>query len=601
MFLLKNSNARILRFFLALLIALFSWWNFSQLPWYPPIELNVRPLIGHSLLLKIEKSNGDIIFRGYEPSEIKPSIRIMASKLLEITVTPPILSEISFKASNLEQKLIIHEGITSFPLQASVNHSSVVFEAYTIIAILIFLISWMILEFLSWAPSQRWNQYAVFFVLHISLVTLLFWGTYPGLIGWDTFENFSAAFSYYPSAFVGDFYLSLLMVLLQYFPESWLISFLNSFVIFCCLTALSTMAIRLKTIKYYLIGLTLFFLYPINAIISMFAVRDITSFWFFNTTLLCFYYSYVTENRSFKSFLTIATCTIVTCLTRPEAFLVLLPGMVITSYFFHKTFFRSALLIVALTFCAQFMTNIIQPHSMEINNYQTTLLINPLSSILKEKYPTSIPKEVSDELGPYFKSDYLINYQVDYEIDPYHKGGVNFEASEKDYLQFRNAAIKIILSHPWLFLKNRIKLASYLLGFNNQWSYAFEDSFYKNWARFADVKAHFTTRPDARPKWGNQIMVDFDKRIRQNPLIFSSYLLPLLVLVGMLFVRPFSGFYVSLCIIIGARTLMVCLTAPAGYFKYLYPLWLFAPFVLFLFMAERKLRLTKTTQPSTTL
>jgi hypothetical protein len=46
---------------------------------------------------------------------------------------------------------------------------------------------------------------------------------------------------------------------------------------------------------------------------------------------------------------------------------------------------------------------------------------------------------------------------------------------------------------------------------------------------------------------------------------------------------------------------VVCLTAPAGYFKYLYPLWLFAPFALFLFMAERKLRLTKTTQPSTTL
>lgn len=161
--------------------------------------------------------------------------------------------------------------------------------------------------------------------------------------------------------------------------------------------------------------------------------------------------------------------------------------------------------------------------------------------------------------------------------------------------------MKIILSHPWLFLKNRLKLAGYLFGFNKQWSHTFDDSFYKNWPHFANVRAHFTTRPDSRPNWGNQMISDLDKRTHQNPLIFSSYLLPLFILIGLLFVRPFSRFYALLCIIIGARTLIVCLTAPAGYFKYLYPLWLFAPFVLFLFMAERKLRLTKTTQPSTTL
>ncbi len=601
MFLLKNSNARILKFFLALIIAIFSLWNFSHLPWYPLVELNFRPLIGHSILLKIEKSNGDIFFRNFKPNEANPSIKIMASKLVELEVTPPVDSEIAFKVHNSEQRLFIHGGVTVFPDQYSKADNLVVFEAYTIVSVLIFFLSWIILEFIRWSPSREWYQYAVFFALHISIITVLFWGTYPGLFGWDTFENFSAALSYYTSAFVGDFYLSVLMVLLQYIPESWLISLLNSAVILACLTILSTMAIRLNTAKYYLIGLALFFLYPINAVISMFAVRDITSFWLFNITLLCFYYSYITQSRSFKSFLLIATCTVITCLMRQEAFLVLLPGMVITSYLFHKTFFKSSLLIVALTFCAHLMINIIAPNPMEGNHYQTTLLINPLSYILKEKYPTALPEEVIHELGPYFKNDYLVKYQLDFEIDPFHKGGINYEASEKDFHQFRNAAIKIILSHPWLFLKNRIKLAGYLFGFRGGWIYAFEDSFYKNWTHFADIKAQFSTSPKARPEWGNQIMTDLINRIHQNPVIFCSYVLPLLILICLLLIRPFCWFYASLCIILGTRTLVVCLTAPAGYFKYLYPLWLFAPFALFLFMAERKLRLTKTTQPSTTL
>ena len=601
MFLLKNLNARILKFFLALIIAVFSWWNFSQLPWYTLVELNLRPLIGHSINLIIQKSNGKIISRNFEPNETTSSIKIMASKLLFIKVVPPIVSEISFKANNVDQKLSIHEGMITFPFQEPMNRNDVVFESYTIIAVLIFFLSWIVLEFLSLSAYRSWLQHAGLFALHISLVTLLFWGSFPGLFGWDTFVNYSAALSYYTSVFVGDLYLSLLMIVLQYFPESWVISLLNSAVILCCLTALSSMAIRLKAIKYYFLGLALFFLYPINPLISMFAVRDIISFWFFNTTLLCFYYSYVTDNRSFKSYLTISVCTIITCLMRQEAFLVLLPGLVITSYFFHKTFFRSSLVIVALTVCAHIMINIIAPNPMEANNYQTTLLINPLSYILKEKYPTVLPKHVIDDLGPYFKSDYLVKYQIDFEIDPFHKGGVNFETSEKDFIQFRNAAIKIILSNPWLFLKNRTILASYLFGFNNGWSFAFEDKFFNNWIYFADIKSHFPTKPDARPKWSFGVIEDLQRIIHKYPIIFCSYLLPLLVIVGLLLIRPFSPFFASLCAILGARTLVVCLTAPAGYFKYLYPLWLFAPFVLFLFMAERKLRLTKTTQPSTTL
>ena len=279
--------------------------------------------------------------------------------------------------------------------------------------------------------------------------------------------------------------------------------------------------------------------------------------------------------------------------------------MITISYLVHKTFLKPSLIIASVTLLASLLTNIISVHPMEAANYHATLIVNPLSYILKNKYPQGLPEQVNRDLGTYFKNEYLVRYQEDYEILPYHKGGVNYLASQKDYNQFRSAAIMIILSNPWLFLKNRINMAGYIFGFNTNWSFIYSDEYSFSPARSSeyieDVKSELSVPKYSRPAWGSNMTSYSGRLIRQHPIVFASYIIPLLLILGLFLTRYASRFYALLCLILGARIILVCLIAPAGYFKYQYPLWLFAPFSLFLLVAEKRRKLTNPPAPFTTL
>jgi len=603
---LKNSSVRIIKFSIALIFAIFAWWNLSNLPWYPPVMLNLKGVVGHTVNLKLEKSDHEIVYTNIYPTEAKSIYNIPGSRIITLEVSPSVNATIIFTSNEQHQSLQLINGSASFPLQSSMSKNQYVVEAYTIVSVMFFLILWFLLEQLSWSSSKRWPIYAGIFLLHSCFLGLLFWGSFPGFLGHDTFNNYSNALSYRPSSvFLGDLYSSIMIVLMQLIPKVWVTSLLNSLVILTCLTTLSTIAVRLNVIKFYFLGLCLFFLYPANSLISFFGVRDITSLWVFTTTILLFYSSYITKDTSFKNVLGITICTIIACLTRQEAFIILLPGMIIISYLVHKTFFKPSLIMASVTLLASLLTNIISVHPMEAANYHATLIVNPLSYILKNKYPQGLPEQVNRDLGTYFKNEYLVQYQEDFEILPFHKGGVNFLSTQKDYNQFRSAAIMIILSSPWLFLKNRINMAGYIFGFNTNWSFIYSDEYSFSPARSSeyieDVKSELSVPKYSRPSWGFKMTSYSGRLIRQHPIVFASYIIPLLLILGLFITRYTSRFYALLCLILGARIILVCLIAPAGYFKYQYPLWLFAPFSLFLLVAEKRRKLTNPPAPFTTL
>jgi hypothetical protein len=110
---------------------------------------------------------------------------------------------------------------------------------------------------------------------------------------------------------------------------------------------------------------------------------------------------------------------------------------------------------------------------------------------------------------------------------------------------------------------------------------------------FEQTKSKFSLSPYSRPKGADKLFSSFFELTEAHPMIFVSFIIPFFLMVAFLFIRPFFRLCASASLILTLRPLIVCLTTPARNFKYQYPLWLFAPFPLFILLAERKLRLTK--------
>lgn len=599
MFHLKNSSARIVKIAIVLIIGLISSFSFYNLPWHPPIEINFKDYLGIPIEIKIEKSDKSVRSHLFIPTEEKPTITFLASKVLSIS-QPSVEKEIIYKTDNHKQKLFLKKGFTEFPEQLSARSNKfAILEACIIGAVLLSLLVWNFLENISWPLSPRFKKKSLMLGVHVLTMGCLLWTNLPGFLGWDSFEYFSAAGYYSASTFIGDIHISVLMLLFQIFPEMWLMSALNAMVIVFCLTIISNIAIELGTFRFYILGLLIFSLYPVNAVLSLYAVRDISCFWILVTTLLLYYYSYLVNDKSFGTFLMIGTGTVLTCLMRQESLFIFLPGIILISFFMYKAYFKKTLIMGAAVLLSSYLISIINPPQMDFFTYQTTLIVNPLSYILKAKYPNGLPEEVNQELGKYFKNDYLITYQQNNEIMPFHKGGINPGTTEVDFRQFRKTAVKIILNNPVLFLENRLIMVNYLLGLDPSWNYVFSDDFYhirKDRPYFFDEvmqKLSIDQNDYSRPELTKKSFKYLSSLLYDYRIVLTSYIIPIVMLFSFLFLRPFSFFYASLLALIGSRTILVWLSAPAGYFKYFYPLWIFAPFVLCLLMAERKLRLTK--------
>jgi hypothetical protein len=229
-------------------------------------------------------------------------------------------------------------------------------------------------------------------------------------------------------------------------------------------------------------------------------------------------------------------------------------------------------------------------HLVEYDLYQSTVLINPLSNILTAKYAKELPKEVDQQLGPFFRNSYLVTHNNPFDIDPFHYGGLDREKiTHENFLQFRSAALKIIMENPILFIENRLTLARAMLGFNPDRYMYTEDTYYVRLT--PDLDKMFNTLPTqdyVRWTWVIQGLRKWrDYVTSKQEVYFQSYLIPLLLWpVWILVFR--SRIFITLSAVLIARVGLVFLTAPAAYYKYQLPLWIFLPFVLIYLVAEKR-------------
>ncbi len=595
MFRLMSSYSRTCKILISILLSTLCWWQFYQRPWNPKLTLNLKNYIGHEAEFKLEKPDGTIETINLRPDPQSFEFSFLAVKPLWIQIKDSGNSNLKYQSGDKSLELQLSPVGTYFPSVESQRFNQPILEAISLMSFLIFLIIWLILENFPREISLEWRKYFLMFIIHSSLLIFLFWLTFPGLMNWDSFQYFKTANQYEFSPFAGEFYISIVMVLYQFLPEIWILSLINAIAILVSLTLISSISIQYKLEKFYVLSLLLFFLYPANSLISFFSVRDISSFWFLIATLFYLFVMVLNKDSSFKSSLLIFLLVLISSLGRQESVMILIPGLIVIGLKIHRPFLKNALLICVGVVVIQVSLKYVDPPQMDKYNYETTLLISPLSYIIKNNHPLRIPDDLDRKLGKYFKNDYLLNYQSDFDIVPFHQGGVNLSATEEDFLKFRSTSLQLIFQNPWLWIKNRLIITNFMLGFTGL--YLVSDDYIeysKNYpVFFKQMKQQLQANNHKRSDSAHQFVATILKYINKYHIIFGSYLIPLLIIFGLALSNPACRLYALFVFLLILRTLITCAVSPAGYYKYLLPLWLFAPFSIILLLAERKHRLTK--------
>jgi hypothetical protein len=595
MFRLKSSYSRTSKIILSILLSSLCWWLFYQRPWNPKLVLNLKNFIGHEVKFKLEKPDGTIETLNLKPAPQSFEFSFLAIKPLWIQIIDSGSEILKYQSGDKSFELQLIPSGTNFPPVDSQRFNQPILEAISLMSFLIFLIIWLILENFPREISLEWRKYFLMFFIHASLLIFLFWLTFPGLMNWDSFQYFKTANQYEFSPFSGEFYISIVMVLYQFLPEIWILSLINAIAIFLSLTLISSISIKYKLERFYVLSLLLFFLYPANSLISFSSVRDISSFWFLIATLFYLFFMILNHDSSFKSSLLLFFLVLISCLGRQESVLILIPGLLMIGLKIHRQFLKNAIFICVGVMVVQGSLKYVDPPQMDKYNYQTTLLISPLSFIIKEKYPEGLPDELDKKLGKYFKNNYLLNYQSDFDIVPFHQGGVNSSAMKEDFLQFRATSLELIFKNPWSWIKNRITISNFMLGFTGL--YLVSDDYFeysKNYPVFFNqMKQQLHANNHKRSEIAHQFVAIILKFVNKYHIIFGSYLIPLVTIFGLAVSNPTCRLYALFVFLLIFRTLITCAVSPAGYYKYLLPLWLFAPFSIILLLAERKHRLTK--------
>lgn len=540
---------------------------FSFLPWEKPSTILSSG--EGKVQLVLERSNGDQFERTIDLPDGPSLLKLSNQKV------------ISFKKSDDHFLYVYSENISYLGSPKIIF--SVLFSAL-VLTILIFYLIGLILR------SEK--LYPLF--IHGAVLSIAFLGLFPGLFNYDSYAMLRDISNFETSEFHGLFFQSIIMSLFQLNPYPWTLTTLNIVCILGFLFHLSIIASELKVEKYYWICCFIFYLYPPNIVLTFMASRDPVSYWLFFVVTLEFYLSLAKQDFTKRRAIQLSLAFGLSCLFRPETVFVLIPYLIMIAsifYRYHWKWFAYLTLFPMITLLSKpiFNQTPIGHHKVSIAAYETTLLINPLSYILKNKYE-ELPPEINTKLGPFFKNENLIKYQVNNDIKPFHEGGVNFNRADA-YPQFRSEALKIIFENPLLFIENRLKLAQTMLNFGGDNNYIGGGNEYLSEIPFfASSRTLFSFDEYKEFPFLRRLMVSFIELKESHPqFIYKSYLIPFLLLVASLLLAPRRSAYSKLLILYLMRTALVILTAPGGYFKYNYALWLFCLFAFPCVIWERRL------------
>lgn len=338
--------------------------------------------------------------------------------------------------------------------------------------------------------------------------------------------------------------------------------------------------------KTYLAVLVMFLaLHPMNQCQIFYSTRDTL----FSLLFFLFGYIYIFEKQrwTFSAIFGFVPLLVLLGDLRPEGklFLILFPIL----FLLLKRWNYRHLLTYGLT-CAVFLSGFYMMTSDFFgiktfsHSYEVTAYVLPLSQIFHDKKSSDISDEHYKNIDAVLSVDLLKEKFNAIEIDPFHAGAFNQKASEAEWQSFKKSAAELIYENPGIFLKNRVNLFLSMLNLGQVPSIVAD---HLREESSVEIETALERLKIIKGVDQQDRSVSFYKKMlysltsAENPLsmLISTFLPPLLLLIGCLFFVRFSPSIVAFAALFAARIPILFLLAPASYTKYIYFLFLFFTFV----------------------
>jgi len=219
--------------------------------------------------------------------------------------------------------------------------------------------------------------------------------------------------------------------------------------------------------------------------------------------------------------------------------------------------------------------------------YTVTSYLNPMMHILHKHGRTILKPAEAQQLSGILDIDRAIEIHNPVDIDEFHLNAVNREhlkaVGGED--RIRKVALRLFRDYPADFIENRIFLAGVMLGFSEK-SYWFNNEAFLN-PLFKQLQTALPTAvySDGPKAWR---VVSAARELDWYRLLLASCLPALLLIsLSLIFWRRAPNTAMASVLLI-ARTCVVLLFSPAGYYKYVWSLSVWGAFVLALAWAEWK-------------
>ncbi|MFP5491595.1 MAG: hypothetical protein ACLGG0_08845 [Bacteriovoracia bacterium] len=536
--------------------------------------------------LTILAPDGTEFDRKYTPVRDGEVLEVIGGRIKTIQATHSESRTIKLSSEGEADTTIeMINGLVKFPEAKSARNSIKILGSIAFVSFIVGLLFYLVCSYLASGEIQILARTFLGFSPILITFSVIAFALSPGLFGNDAFYNFQSATRYEFSSFVGTLYSSVSIVLYQLVPRFWIMSMAHIFVVIACLFGFYTYCERRERRVLFYISVSLFLIYPGNLGQIFYVGRDTAASWIFCLTLFRLCILQEEKSKSFNSFLLLGLLLAVAIMLRQETGFILVPCFLAVSFFSQQSSFKKNLVLLSIVLAVVLSIGLIsRPSSSHLAKYKATLLINPLSYILKKKYGDSLPSEVSANLGSFFKNEYLVRYQSDFDIDPFHKGGVNQSFKIEQFEKFMNQAFLIFWENKGYFLENRLKVGSKMLGFTND-KPSFDDRYFDTIGHaFQKIKLRYSMPDAPRSKSGWLLLAWYkDSLLRLTTFIGQSYLIPIFTIcIYIFFSRKARALRIVSAFLL-ARTLLVCAIAPAAYYRYQFPLWIFSLFGLVVF------------------
>lgn len=260
---------------------------------------------------------------------------------------------------------------------------------------------------------------------------------------------------------------------------------------------------------------------------------------------------------------------------------------------------KAAALAVSVLLFAQLAKSVLPAvlHTAdEERAYAVSLMMNPLGSLLQNSYVTATPEQDRKLLGMLVNVDKVKEVSIPHEIPAFWDGHWRPGLSDENFARVKSLFGRMVKDNMGIFLENRWLCFASSTGMT-QAGFTYSDMARdKNHPAHYDVvyheALHRTIVPSLYELQSKAIAsASAYKGMRfEGKFLHWNFLPELLLSALALLLFPWFPATASASLMILSRVPLVFLAAPASQFKYYYSLYLFGFFVIFMLIAERKLR-----------